>query len=76
MSGGPGDDRARGGSGDDRVKGGTGKDTMSGQSGDDRLNAVDHARDESVNCGSGRDRARVDRVDPVSRNCEIVVIVR
>ena len=58
------------------MKGGTGADRLFGQSGDDRLNAVDNTQDKTVNCGSGRDRARVDRADPVSRNCEIVVVVR
>lgn len=59
---GAGDDRLRGGSGADRLVGGRGRDTIvaNGGSGD------------VVRCGSGRDRAIVDRSDRVSR-CETVI---
>ena len=76
VDGDSGRDGVSGGPGDDRVIGGTGRrDRMFGRTGNDRLNAVDNVRDAIVNCGPGRDRARIDFVDPVSGNCEIVVQV-
>jgi hypothetical protein len=63
-----GDDCLVGGAGDDTLRGGAGRDVLKGGSGDDRIDARDDAFD-IVDCGSGRDRARVDRVDRV-RRCE------
>jgi Ca2+-binding RTX toxin-like protein len=71
--GGSGNDRVSGGPGNDFVRGNANRDFMSGGSGNDRINAFDRTRDRSVNCGPGRDRAVIDRIDPVSRNCEVVV---
>jgi Ca2+-binding RTX toxin-like protein len=82
LSGAAGDDRVDGDSGRDTVSGGSGADRviggasrgdeLFGRRGNDRLNAVDNVRDATVNCGPGQDRARIDFVDPVSRNCEVV----
>jgi hypothetical protein len=68
-----GDDVLRGGRGRDCISGGTGNDRIFGGSGRDRISAVDGTRD-FVNCGSGFDRARVDRRDVV-RRCESVTRV-
>jgi Ca2+-binding RTX toxin-like protein len=70
ISGSSGQDRISGGSNNDRISGGTGNDVISGNSGNDRINSVDGTRDR-VDCGSGRDVARVDRIDRV-RRCNIV----
>jgi dienelactone hydrolase len=60
LSGGAGADRLQGGPDSDRIKGGRGPD---------RLNAKDGDGD-TVRCGPGHDRARVDRKDRV-RGCEL-----
>jgi Ca2+-binding RTX toxin-like protein len=62
LDGGPGNDSISGGSGIDRIEGGTGND---------RISAVDRRRD-TIDCGPGRDTARVDRGDRVKR-CERVI---
>jgi RTX calcium-binding nonapeptide repeat (4 copies) len=72
-----GGDLLRGQSGDDRLTGGPGADTLVGGPG---INAYDagpgrdfvdarNGKRELVRCGSGRDRARIDRRDRV-RDCE------
>lgn len=77
LIGGSGDDRLKGGDGNDRQVGGRGDDLLIGDGG---VNAYDagpgrdvvkarNGRRELVRCGSGRDRARVDRRDRV-RGCE------
>ena len=79
LVGGPGKDRLIGGPGADRLTGGRGADTLVGGPGVNRYDAgagrdvVDarNGRRELVSCGSGRDRARVDRRDRV-RRCERV----
>jgi Ca2+-binding RTX toxin-like protein len=74
-----GNDTLRGERGDDRLTGGAGADVLVGGPG---VNAYDagpgrdvvdarNGRRELVRCGSGRDRARVDRTDRV-RDCERV----
>jgi hypothetical protein len=68
---GAGGDRALGDTGPDLVVGGPGKDRLHGKSGSDRIDAVD-GRKDVVSCGSGRDRATVDRADRVV-GCERVV---
>lgn len=70
VSGGSGADRLTGGAGRDSLLGGRGRDSFSGGAGGDSLNAAD-GRAERVNCGAGRDTARVDRFDRVFR-CERV----
>ena len=51
-----------GGGGSDRITGGAGRDHLRGQYGRDTLYARDSTRD-TLNGGSGRDRARFDAVD-------------
>ena len=70
LIGGPGRDRISGGRGNDRLRAGPGRNRLRGGAGNDRLNAV-NGKIDRVNCGSGRDRARVDSFDRV-RGCERV----
>lgn len=65
------EDGLEGGSGNDRLKGGPDKDTFYGGAGNDRISARDGTR-EKVDCGKGRDRAKVDRRDRV-KHCEKVL---
>ena len=74
LDGGPGNDRLDGGPGNDKLTGGRGRDVLRGGAGRDSLNAADGARD-TVDCGKGRDSARVDKRDRV-RGCEKVKRVR
>jgi Ca2+-binding RTX toxin-like protein len=79
LVGGAGRDRLLGGVGFDRLTGGRGGDTLVGGAGVNRYDAgagndvvnARNGRAELVSCGSGRDRARIDRRDKV-RNCERV----
>jgi hypothetical protein len=66
-----GDDLVRGWDGADALYGGGGRDQLSGGPGRDRLFARDGELDR-VACGTGFDRAVVDRADDVARNCERV----
>jgi RTX calcium-binding nonapeptide repeat (4 copies) len=79
LVGGSGNDVLRGELGSDRLTGGRGNDTLVGGPG---VNAYDagpgrdvvearNGKREVVRCGSGRDRARVDRNDRLS-GCEVV----
>jgi Ca2+-binding RTX toxin-like protein len=74
-----------GGDGPDRIQGGPGSDTLddaarshqdpdrfSGGDGNDEIYSRDGRRD-SVNCGSGRDVAKVDSRDEVASDCERVI---
>lgn len=70
INGGAGRDRLHGGPGDDAVVGGPGADRIFGGPGSDAINTRDRSRD-MVDCGAGRDTARVDRRDVV-RRCEKV----
>jgi Ca2+-binding RTX toxin-like protein len=58
----------RGGAGDDVLRGHKGFDNLNAGSGDDVIKADDGKRD-IVSCGSGKDKADVDKKDDVSR-CE------
>lgn len=66
MGGGSGSDRVDGGAGndliDDQRLGGAGKDRLVGGTGADRVRAAD-ASNDSVDCGTGRDTALLDRTD-------------
>ena len=66
LGGGSGADHVNGGSGNDLLDeqklGGAGKDRLVGGTGADALRAADDSTD-SVDCGSGRDSARLDRED-------------
>jgi Tol biopolymer transport system component len=79
LYGGWGNDRLVGGSGDDAMYGGVGRDRLIGGPGSniyragpgrDSINAANGTED-LVDCGSGRDTARVDRIDFV-KGCEHV----
>ena len=70
LFGGPGRDRLTGGSGGDLLAGGGGKNAYNAGSGADLVKAANR-RSETVRCGSGVDRARVDPGDTV-RGCEQV----
>ena len=74
LSGGTGNDSLFGGAGNDSLSAGLGRNRLSGGAGNDALNAVNGKRD-TVNCGRGRDTARVDRSDRVS-GCERVRRIR
>jgi hypothetical protein len=67
-----GNDWLRGLGGDDTLVGGPGRDTLSGGPGRDVIAARDGARDK-VFCGQGADRAIVDALDSVFRDCESIV---
>jgi Ca2+-binding RTX toxin-like protein len=73
LSGGPGNDELHGSLGNDRLDGGPGRDEIEADEGRDYVIAADGRRD-TVNCGPGRDSARVDRFDRVI-GCERVVRV-
>ena len=68
--GGDGNDRLDGGAGNDRLTGGKGTNSYAGGAGKDTISARNRKR-ETVNCGSGKDSATVDRNDKV-RACEKV----
>jgi Thrombospondin type 3 repeat/RTX calcium-binding nonapeptide repeat (4 copies)/FG-GAP-like repeat/Bacterial TSP3 repeat len=79
LSGGDGDDTLKGGRGRDRLSGGNGNDALvggpgrnrySGGSGRDRISARNTVA-ETIRCGRGRDRARVDAAD-TTIGCERV----
>jgi subtilisin-like proprotein convertase family protein len=70
LSGGPGADDLFGGRGGDRLTGGPGRNTYAGGAGGDVIVAA-NGRSETVKCGSGRDKAVVDRSDTVT-GCERV----
>jgi hypothetical protein len=65
-----GRDCLRGDRGPDRLRGGAGRDRLRGGRGADRVSARGGVRDD-VDCGRGRDVAKVDRRDRV-RRCETV----
>jgi hypothetical protein len=70
LDGGTGNDRLTGGAGNDRLTGGSGRDRLDGGAGNDVLDARDGRGGDVVRCGSGRDKALIDRGDRVSRDCE------
>jgi hypothetical protein len=65
-----GNDRLTGGSGNDTLKGGPGTNAYDAGSGNDVVEARNGKR-ETIRCGGGNDRARVDKSDRVS-GCERV----
>jgi hypothetical protein len=68
LTGGAGADCLYGGPGNDKLTGGPGKDVFSGGSGNDTINARDGIA-ETVDCGSGRDSAKLDTKDK-AKHCE------
>lgn len=75
MRGGSGNDKLSGGDGGDNIRAQDGDDKVKGQAGDDKIKAQGRGVDK-VNCGSGKDKAIVDRKDKVSNNCEKVTVVQ
>lgn len=71
INGGAGNDKLYGERSSDRIDGGKGRDGISGGQGDDSIRVRDGFVDR-VNCGTGRDTVRADRIDRVARNCERV----
>ena len=71
LFGGPGGDWLYGGKGKDRMYGNAGKNRYFGGAGNDRIYARNGKADR-INCGRGRDVARVDNVDRV-KGCEKVI---
>ena len=65
-------DTLLGGRGGDRLNGGKAFDVLMGGRGNDRIDARDGHRDR-IDCGQGRDKVFVDRVEDGVRNCEKVV---
>ena len=55
--------------GPDALNGGAGKDRFDGGEGADAIEARDAKRD-SVNCGAGKDTARLDKADTKPKSCE------
>jgi Ca2+-binding RTX toxin-like protein len=55
--------------GKDTIVGEGGADDLEGFAGADFINARDGRRDRLIDCGSGRDRARLDRSDPKPISC-------
>jgi predicted outer membrane repeat protein len=71
INGDGGKDKVAGGAGKDRIKGGNAKDGIKGNGGKDKINSIDRTVDK-VDCGGGKDTAKVDSIDRVSRNCEVI----
>ena len=74
LHGGNGRDRLIGGRSADNLTGGRGRDLIRGGKGRDLIRAID-GRTDRVNCGGGRDRAKVDGIDRV-RGCERLIRVK
>jgi hypothetical protein len=66
------DDLLLGRSGSDFLRGGPGRDTLDGGTGNDTIHARDGESDW-IRCGAGRDVALVDKLDHLSRGCEVVL---
>jgi Ca2+-binding RTX toxin-like protein len=71
LLGGAGNDKMYGGAGNDQLLGGRGRDLLYGDAGNDTISARDGVRD-TIHCGTGRDTVIADKIDRVSRDCEVV----
>ena len=69
LDGGPGDDLLIGAAGSDQLFGGGGKDEFWAGPGRDEIDAIDRRSGEVVQCGRGKDLARMDLKDN-DRDCE------
>jgi hypothetical protein len=74
LHGGNGHDVLLGGRGADNLTGGRGADVIKGGKGNDLVRAIDNSKDV-VDCGPGKDRAKVDGIDRI-RNCERLIAVK
>ena len=70
LNGGAGKDGLDGGAGNDKLNGGGAKNSYRGGAGRDTIAAA-NGQKETVDCGAGRDTARVDKTDKV-KGCETV----
>ena len=68
LNGGPGDDVLSGNAGANRLNPGPGADTLETSGGADIVGAHDGFLDK-FDCGSGRERLRLDRLDFITRDC-------
>jgi Ca2+-binding RTX toxin-like protein len=62
------------GPGDDWIEGGKEADRVMGGPGDDIISTFADGAIDAVECGPGRDTARVDRIDVVRGGCERVTV--
>ena len=79
LHGGTGADLVYGGPGDDRIWVGPGTDVAYGGAGDDGLHALAADADaDTLNCGPGRDTAKVrgsERASTTFRGCETIMVI-
>jgi len=73
IGGGAGADTINGGAGDDIIQGGAGRDFVAAGAGDDIVRVWADGTPDTVDCGSGNDRAVIGSTDSAS-GCETVVV--
>ena len=73
IGGGAGADTINGGAGDDIIQGGAGRDSVAAGAGDDIVRVWADGTPDTVDCGSGDDRAVIGSTDSAS-GCETVVV--
>lgn len=72
LNGGPGRDHLSGGTGNDSINAAFGQDTIKGGAGVDFINVATAGPAARVDCGSGRDKVRMNRNENGrTRNCEV-----
>lgn len=75
LNGASGRDRLVGGPGGDTINAGFGRDNVSGGSGNDKINVATAGPSARVNCGSGRDKVRVNSTEARrTRGCEVLYV--
>lgn len=75
LNGASGADYLSGGSGNDTINAGFGRDRVFGGSGNDKINVATAGLRARVNCGTGRDKARVNNIERRStRGCEVLYV--
>jgi Ca2+-binding RTX toxin-like protein len=77
LNGSSGNDRLSGGTGNDSINAGFGRDRVTGGSGNDSITIATAGPRATVDCGSGRDKVRVNFVERNStRNCELKYVFK
>jgi Ca2+-binding RTX toxin-like protein len=77
LNGGPGTDYLSAGSGNDTINAAFGRDRAIGGSGIDFINIATAGPAASADCGSGRDKVRINRNESKKiRGCETVYVFR
>lgn len=77
LNGGPGNDRLSGGSGNDTINAGYGRDNVFGGPGVDFINVATAGPPAHVNCGTGKDKVRINKNETRRVNgCETQYIFR